>query len=202
MLFDRKYIFSSVILPAATIRSIESIRPVQPRQLLRKYRNSILNFVIAWLLSRCRVTAEPQQSDRSSDFPDRAQLSFPPPQRNAPPPAMQTWRRTFATSVARLSHSSPINSRSGALRCAQILQSAKQNAPCSLEDQEIKVNGFIRSVRKQKRFAFAEISDGSTIEPLQAILKPAQAAEYVTTARKATGIRPCPRRPKLIVFLL
>jgi asparaginyl-tRNA synthetase len=41
------------------------------------------------------------------------------------------------------------------------------------------VNGFIRSVRKQKRFAFAEISDGSTVEPMQAILKPAQAAEYV-----------------------
>lgn len=41
------------------------------------------------------------------------------------------------------------------------------------------MNGFIRSVRKQKRFAFAEISDGSTIEPVQAILKPAQAAGYV-----------------------
>jgi hypothetical protein len=48
-----------------------------------------------------------------------------------------------------------------------------------LEDKEVKINGFIRSVRKQKRFAFAEISDGSTVEPLQAILKPAQAAEYV-----------------------
>lgn len=41
------------------------------------------------------------------------------------------------------------------------------------------MNGFIRSVRKQKRFAFAEISDGSTVKPLQAILNPSQAAEYV-----------------------
>jgi hypothetical protein len=92
---------------------------------------------------------------------------------------MQTWRRTFATSVARLGHSTTPNSRPALLRCAQILRASKKERPCSLEDQEVKVNGFIRSVRKQKRFAFAEISDGSTIEPVQAILKPAQAAEYV-----------------------
>jgi len=92
---------------------------------------------------------------------------------------MQTWRRTFATSVARLGHSSTPNSRPALLRCAQILQASKKEGPCTLEDQEIKVNGLIRSVRKQKRFAFAEISDGSTVEPLQAILKPTQAAEYV-----------------------
>lgn len=91
---------------------------------------------------------------------------------------MQIWRRTFATSVARLGSSATAGARPSVLRCAQILQSSKKDGPCALEDQEIKVNGFIRSVRKQKRFAFAEISDGSTVEPLQAILKPAQAAEY------------------------
>lgn len=92
---------------------------------------------------------------------------------------MQIWRRTFATSVARFGSSPTPNSRPALLRCAQILQASKKEGPCSLEDQEVKVNGFIRSVRKQKRFAFAEISDGSTVEPLQAILKPSQAAEYV-----------------------
>lgn len=91
---------------------------------------------------------------------------------------MQIWRRTFATSVGRLTNS-PVNPRPSVLRCAQILQASKNGGVCSFEDQEVKVNGFIRSVRKQKRFAFAEISDGSTVEPLQAILKPAQAAEYV-----------------------
>lgn len=118
-------------------------------------------------------------------------LRFPRPRdsrhfnhRNARPSAMQTWRRTFATSVARLNDSLTVNARPATLRCAQILQSSKQNA-CSLEDQEIKVNGFIRSVRKQKRFAFAEISDGSSVEPLQAILKPAQAAEYAPIAPQA-----------------
>lgn len=97
-----------------------------------------------------------------------------------PPREMQTWRRAFATSVARLNHNSATtsNTRPALLRCAQILQEGK-NDKCSYEDAEIQVNGFIRSVRKQKRFAFAEISDGSTIEPVQAILKPAQAAGYV-----------------------
>ncbi|CAI7609354.1 unnamed protein product [Penicillium pancosmium] len=107
---------------------------------------------------------------------------------------MQTWRRTFATSVASLRSSTTPSSRPAILRCAQILQSSKQGQPCSLEDQEIKVNGFIRSVRKQKRFAFAEISDGSTIQPLQAILKPAQAADLSTgTAVQISGIwKACP----------
>ncbi|KAF1984501.1 asparaginyl-tRNA synthetase [Aulographum hederae CBS 113979] len=39
----------------------------------------------------------------------------------------------------------------------------------------ISVNGFIRSVRKQKKHAFASIGDGSTLSPLQALLSPEQA---------------------------
>ncbi|KAF7593437.1 asparaginyl-tRNA synthetase [Aspergillus hancockii] len=79
------------------------------------------------------------------------------------------------------------------LRCAQVLEQSK-NGPCSLEDQEIKLQGFVRSVRKQKRFAFAEISDGSTVEPLQAFLKPAQAAELSTgTTVEISGVwKACP----------
>ena len=45
--------------------------------------------------------------------------------------------------------------------------------------KNITVNGWVRSVRKQKRVAFAAISDGSTIDSLQAVLKPEDAAEYV-----------------------
>ncbi|KAJ5902794.1 hypothetical protein N7495_003322 [Penicillium taxi] len=107
---------------------------------------------------------------------------------------MQTWRRTLSTSVARFHSSATVNSRAATLRCAQILQSSKKDAPCDLEDKEIKINGFIRSVRKQKRFVFAEISDGSTIEPLQAILKPAQAADLTTGAAvEISGIwKACP----------
>lgn len=107
---------------------------------------------------------------------------------------MQTCRRTFATSLTRFGSNASTTARPSVLRCSQILNSSKQNQPCSLEDQEIKVNGFIRSVRKQKRFAFAEISDGSTIQPLQAILNPAQAADLSTgTAVQISGIwRACP----------
>ncbi|KAH2345824.1 hypothetical protein KXW91_006273 [Aspergillus fumigatus] len=107
---------------------------------------------------------------------------------------MRTWQRTFATSVARLN--SNATGRSGGttlLRCAEVLRKS-QAGSSSYEDQEIKINGFVRSVRKQKRFAFAEITDGSTIEPLQAFLKPAQAAGLSTgTAVEISGLwKACP----------
>ncbi|KAL4779592.1 hypothetical protein BJX76DRAFT_361667 [Aspergillus varians] len=107
---------------------------------------------------------------------------------------MQTWRRTFVTSLARLNHGPPTTATSPTLlRCAQVLRNSQQK-PCSIEDEEIKIHGFIRSVRKQKRFAFAEISDGSAVEAVQAILKPAQAAELSTgTAIEISGIwKACP----------
>ncbi|KAK2763756.1 asparaginyl-tRNA synthetase [Arachnomyces sp. PD_36] len=95
---------------------------------------------------------------------------------------MQAWRRCFATSARRL-NSHPTRPRP--LRCAQIFADSKptpDGGASSLENQEIQVQGFVRSVRKQKRVAFAEISDGSTIQPLQAILTPEQAADLTTGA--------------------
>lgn len=38
------------------------------------------------------------------------------------------------------------------------------------ENEPVTVHGWIKSVRKQKRFAFAEIRDGTTSKPLQAVL--------------------------------
>ncbi|KAJ5920781.1 Nucleic acid-binding OB-fold [Penicillium verhagenii] len=99
------------------------------------------------------------------------------------------WRRTFTTSVIRLNHSATARSRFPVLRCAQILQSGPKDAPCSLEDQEIQVNGFIRSLRKQKKFAFAGISDGSSVDLVQALLKPELAVDLSTgSAVTMTGI--------------
>jgi hypothetical protein len=114
---------------------------------------------------------------RSDKKADKVQFVLPDIQPTHSPSAMQMWRRSFATSVTRLNRSPIKSSHPSLLRCAQILQSSKAGEACRFEDQEVKINGFIRSVRKQKRFAFAEISDGSTLEPLQAILKPAQAVE-------------------------
>lgn len=53
----------------------------------------------------------------------------------------------------------------------------KINSLARLLDQEsaigeTQVNGWVRSVRKQKKIAFAAIGDGSTMEPLQAVMKP------------------------------
>lgn len=50
------------------------------------------------------------------------------------------------------------------------------------------VQGWVRSVRKQKRIAFAAISDGSTTESLQAVLTPEDAAKLSNgTAVRLTG---------------
>lgn len=39
------------------------------------------------------------------------------------------------------------------------------------------VTGWVRSVRKQKKIAFAALGDGSTLDSLQAVLKPEQAEQ-------------------------
>jgi asparaginyl-tRNA synthetase len=51
-------------------------------------------------------------------------------------------------------------------------------SPDGPADDLVTINGFVRSIRKQKRVAFAAIGDGTTIEPLQAVLTPDQANGY------------------------
>ena len=55
------------------------------------------------------------------------------------------------------------------LSVAQLL-----DTPSATPDNVI-VNGFVRSVRNQKNRSFASIGDGSSLEPLQALLTPQQA---------------------------
>ncbi|KAI9791519.1 MAG: Asparaginyl-tRNA synthetase [Peltula sp. TS41687] len=61
--------------------------------------------------------------------------------------------------------------------------------PFSLQQpQQLTVNGYVRSVRRQKRVAFAVLGDGSTTEPLQVVLTPEQAEKLSTgTGVKITG---------------
>ena len=59
------------------------------------------------------------------------------------------------------------------VRCIELFDPAHDLS--AFENTEIQVNGIVRSVRKQKKYAFAHISDGSTERPLQAILSPEQA---------------------------
>ena len=62
---------------------------------------------------------------------------------------------------------------------AQLLKSATTDAPASSSSRDgaVTLNGFVRTVRKQKRVAFAAISDGSSLEAVQAVLTPEQAKE-------------------------
>lgn len=49
--------------------------------------------------------------------------------------------------------------------------------PEDISRNDVQINGLVRSIRKQKQRAFASISDGSTLTPLQACLTPDQAKE-------------------------
>lgn len=48
-------------------------------------------------------------------------------------------------------------------------------SPESVDEVKVNVNGFIRSIRNQKKISFASIGDGSSVQPLQALLTPQQA---------------------------
>ncbi|KLJ08500.1 asparaginyl-tRNA synthetase [Blastomyces silverae] len=120
---------------------------------------------------------------------------------------MLVWRRCLSTSTsasAIAGQKAPL-----LLRCAQLLDASRTTTTTatttahdgdssSLDNRQIRVQGFIRSVRKQKRFAFAEISDGSTIKSVQAILTPGQAARLSTgSAIDISGVwQPCPAGKK------
>ncbi|PGH02912.1 asparagine-tRNA ligase [Blastomyces parvus] len=115
---------------------------------------------------------------------------------------MLVWRRCLSTSAstsAIIGEKPPL-----LLRCAQLLDASRTAAAThdggssSLDNRQIRVQGFIRSVRKQKRFAFAEVSDGSTIKSVQAILTPGQAARLSTgSAIDISGVwQPCPAGKK------
>ncbi|KAI9654884.1 MAG: asparaginyl-tRNA synthetase [Alyxoria varia] len=52
--------------------------------------------------------------------------------------------------------------------------------PQRLENQTVKVNGWIRSIRAQKQRAFAAVGDGSTLESLQAVVRSEQIKDLST----------------------
>ena len=45
----------------------------------------------------------------------------------------------------------------------------------SANTKQITLNGYVRSVRKQKKVAFAAVSDGTAVEAVQVVLRPDQA---------------------------
>jgi asparaginyl-tRNA synthetase len=86
---------------------------------------------------------------------------------------MRTWRglshRTLRANTS-LRWSSTVQKPAN---IASLLQSSANNIDESTP--EIEVNGYVRTIRKQKRIAFAAIGDGSSLQPVQAVLTPDQA---------------------------
>ena len=74
--------------------------------------------------------------------------------------------------------------RLASIHSSRSLYSSARKPPHSVADlldtppatpDTVIVNGFVRSIRNQKNRSFASIGDGSSLEPLQALLTPQQA---------------------------
>jgi asparaginyl-tRNA synthetase len=65
---------------------------------------------------------------------------------------------------------------------ALLTKSAQQPASLSGETQSLILNGFVRTVRKQKRVAFAAVGDGSSLQTVQVVLSPELASGSVVDA--------------------
>jgi len=68
-------------------------------------------------------------------------------------------------------------SRSTSTATSSIAELLYRSSDKSSDVEAVTVHGFVRSVRRQKRIAFAAIGDGSSLAPLQLVLKPEQAEE-------------------------
>jgi asparaginyl-tRNA synthetase len=66
-------------------------------------------------------------------------------------------------------------------------QSSSSSSPPRSPDEPLTLNGFVRSVRKQKRVAFAALGDGSSLKTVQAVLTPEQADGSVFQSRYHTS---------------
>lgn len=94
-------------------------------------------------------------------------------------------KRCFTTHAPRLTSAAAASSPSPAvtaaatatvtsaqrLRCAQLLDSTAREDD-NLEGKEVRLSGYIKSIRKQKKYAFAQVTDGSSIDSVQAIFSP------------------------------
>lgn len=78
-----------------------------------------------------------------------------------------------SVSHARGIHSVKDSSHTPPSLIARLLDSAPPNP------DKVVINGFVRSIRNQKMRSFASIGDGSSLEPMQALLTPAQAQRSV-----------------------
>lgn len=100
---------------------------------------------------------------------------------------MRIWRPACAVRRLDTACRQRFSTRSGVSQrralIVDLLEYDSFNPDAAGETEEnVTVNGWVRSVRKQKRIAFAHIGDGTTTKPLQAVLKPEQAARWAPWA--------------------
>jgi len=93
------------------------------------------------------------------------------------PRLLFTYRGTAAPSAQALSLCRPRCSSTfrpsniaELLRPSSLQLSSSQSRP--LDGETLTLNGYVRTVRKQKRVAFAALGDGSTLQTVQAVLPP------------------------------
>jgi asparaginyl-tRNA synthetase len=84
---------------------------------------------------------------------------------------MRAWRSARGNAqLLRQRRNASSAAKGSSLRENSIATILARDAP--IENAE--VHGWVRSVRKQKKIAFAALGDGSTLDSLQAVLKPEQ----------------------------
>ncbi|KAI5284433.1 asparaginyl-tRNA synthetase, partial [Ascosphaera aggregata] len=71
---------------------------------------------------------------------------------------------------------SRVTSGARRLNCSQLLETTRKDVT-QVEDKEVSLSGYIKSIRKQKKIAFAEINDGSSTESIQATFLRSRYAE-------------------------
>ncbi|KAF2459566.1 mitochondrial carrier domain-containing protein [Lineolata rhizophorae] len=86
-------------------------------------------------------------------------------------PPLSTVKSSSTSAVSPIRISSLLRSQSSA---SSVGPNATTVSPL------VSVNGFVRSVRKHKRVAFAAIGDGSSLQPLQVVMTPEHAKELST----------------------
>jgi asparaginyl-tRNA synthetase len=90
---------------------------------------------------------------------------------------MKTWRGISRHTLQTTRFTRLASTQHKPANIATLLKSAAESTQSG--SPEIQVKGYVRTIRKQKRIAFAAIEDGSSLQPIQAVLTPDQAQSYV-----------------------
>ena len=93
-----------------------------------------------------------------------------PLHRTFPPSTRCYWRTTEATKRI-----GSITEQSVAKAHGKLGDLVQSSAKSDEHLGEVEIEGYVRSIRKQKRVAFAAVGDGSNLQPVQAVLEPSQA---------------------------